>query len=92
MNCLAFELPNDERVKVIENILDKWRTSYLKQYLHNLVLSHRIKFILFNPSDDLISELFENVNSRYAKDDCVRQSKFELTVNERNFLIDMSLK
>lgn len=92
MNCLAFELPNDERVKDIENVLDKWRTSYLKQYLHNLILSYRVKFILFNPPDNLISELFENVNSRYTKDDCVRQSKFELTENERNLLIGMSLK
>jgi len=92
MNFLAFELPNDERVKDIENVLDKWRTSYLKQYLHNLILSYRVKFILFNPPDNLISELCENVNSRYTKDDCVRQSKFELTENERNFLIDMSLK
>lgn len=92
MNCLVFELPNDERVKDIENVLDKWRTSYLKEYLHNLILSYRVKFILFNPPDNLISELCENVNSRYTKDDCVRQSKFELTENERNLLIGMSLK
>lgn len=92
MNCLVFELPNNERVKDIENVLDKWRTSYLKQYLHNLILSYRVKFILFNPPDNLISELCENVNSRYTKDDCVRQSKFELTENERNLLIGMSLK
>lgn len=92
MNCVVFELPNNERVKDIENVLDKWRTSYLKQYLHNLILSYRVKFILFNPPDNLISELCENVNSRYTKDDCVRQSKFELTENERNLLIGMSLK
>lgn len=92
MNCVLFELPNDERVRDIQIILDKWRRGYFKEYLHNLVLSYRIKFILFNPPDDLISELCENVNSRYSENDCIRQSKFELTENERNFLIDMSLK
>ena len=92
MNCLVFELPNNERVKDIENVLDKWRASYLKQYLHNLILSYRVKFILFNPPDNLISELCENVNSRYAKNDHIKQSKFELTENERNLLIGMILK
>ena len=92
MNCIVFELPNDERVKDIQIILDKWRICYLKEYLHNLILSHRVKFILFNPSDNLISELCENVNSRYSENDHIRQSKFELTQNELNFVIDMSLK
>lgn len=91
MICLSFELPNDERTKDIEIILDKWARSYYKIYVHNFILSYRVKFILFNPVDNhnLISELCENVNSRYTKDDCVRQSKFELTQEERNLLITM---
>lgn len=92
MNCLVFELPNDERVKDIQIILDKWRRDYFKEYLHNFILSYRIKFILFNPPDNLISELCENVSSRYTEDDYIRQSKFELTQDERNLLIDMSFK
>ena len=92
MICLCIELPNDERAKAIENILDKWRRDYHKLYFHNLILSYRIKFMLFNLPDNLISELCENVNSRYSENDCIRQSKFELTENERNLLIDMSVK
>lgn len=92
MNCLVFELPNDGRAKDIENILDKWRMDYYKIYLHNFILSYRVKFILFNSTDNLISELCENINSRYIEDDCVRQSKFELTVQDRETLIKFYTK
>lgn len=92
MNCILLELPYDERTKDIENILDTWRRSYYKEYFHSLVLSYRVKFILFNFPDNLIPELLKNVNFTYNEDDCVRQLEFKLTKEQLNFLISMSLK
>lgn len=91
-NCISFELPNDDRVKDIENILDKWRKDYYKGYFHDFILSYRVKFILFDPSDNFISEFCENVKTRYTKDDCVRQSKFEPTQDEKNLLVNITIK
>lgn len=90
--CISFELPNDERVGDIESILDKWRIDYYKEYLHDFILSYRVKFILFSPCDNFISELCKDINTRYNKDDCVRQSKFELSQDEYDVLVNIIIK
>ena len=59
---------------------------------HSIVPPNRIKFILFNSNDKMVSELCEVVNSKYGKQDFIHQSKFELTYEQRKTLIDISTK
>ena len=91
-DCLGIELPDDNRIISAIEILEKYSIDYLRLHLHSIVPPNRIKFILFNSNDKMVSELCEVVNSKYGKQDFIHQSKFELTYEQRKTLIDISTK
>lgn len=92
MICLSIELPDDNRIIGVIEILEKYSIDYLRFHLHSIVPPNRIKFILFNSIDKIVSELCEVVNSKYGKQDFIHQSKFELTTQDQETLRNISLK
>ena len=91
-DCLCFELPDDNRIKIVIKILEQYNADYFRFHFKTFIHPHKIKIIIFQSNQIVVDEILEYVKSEYVKEDYIHQSSFQLTDNEKNLLIDLSLK
>ncbi len=92
IDCLSIEFPDDKRIKIIMEILERYNVDYLRLHSKSFCAPDKIKLILLRPRQISIDEILEYSKSEYGNEDYIHQSSFQLSDNARKLLMDMILK